>query len=162
MLYRWSSGPEADGEPETLDDEAQKLAEVMAQRILEQRVEARLIAQTQAHPISGNISNTQLSRMRIIARRALGSDDLDDIKQFLDNLPSNAREQFARARVHHQPLDTWIRSHLKPVPTEWDSERLTVAVASVTREPDHQMQQDFTLRLLMAMVRQKVKGNERD
>lgn len=166
-IYRWPpeeqlTDSDADVQAEVLDDESRKLAEVMARRILEQRLETRLIEQTQIHRISNTISNTQLSRMRIIARRALGTGNLQVIKKFLDQLPANAREQFARARVGHQSLETWIREHLTPVPTEWDNERLKVSVADVTLEPDRKMKSDFTLRLLMAMARLKVKGGEHE
>jgi CRISPR-associated protein Csx10 len=143
-----------------LDQESRELAEVMARRILEQRLEARLIKQTEAHQISGTISNTQLSRLRIIARRSLGSGDLHRIEQFLTNLPSNAREQFARARVGHRSFDTWLKEHLSPVAAEWDDQSLKLSVAGIELEPTESMKRDFTLRLLMAMARLKVKSGE--
>jgi CRISPR-associated protein Csx10 len=163
-LYRWSLEKqtlaiESDLNTQALDDESQKLAKVMAQRILEQRLETRLIEQTQTHQISCSISNTQLSRLRIIARRALGSGTIDSIEQFLDHLPANASNQFAHARVGSQSLDSWIRQHLVPIPTEWNSDQLKVSIADVTLEPNLKMQIDFTLRLLMAMARLKVKGD---
>lgn len=152
--------PDFGAKVEELDKEACELATLMARRILEQRLETRLIDQTQTHRISGNISNTQLSRLRIIARRALGSGELHSIEQFLDNLPANAREQFARARVGHRPLDTWMREHLLPVSAEWIDPKLKVSVADIKLEPDQAMQNNFTIRLLMAMTRLKVKGGE--
>lgn len=166
-LYRWIpdqhiSEVEADTDELMLDDESRGLAHVMAKRLLQQRLETRLIEQTQKHQINGTISNTQLSRLRIIARKALGSGEIGDIERFLDALPAHAREQFAHARVNTQSLDVWIRQHLTPVPVEWTGDELKVTVADVTLQPDEKMQTDFTLRLLMAMARLKVKGEERE
>lgn len=164
-LHHWQSErhlntPDFGAEVEVLDKESRELATLMARRILEQRLETKLIEQIQTHRISGKISNTQLSRLRIIARRALGSGKLHSIKQFLDSLPANAREQFTRASVGRHPLDTWMREHLLPVLSEWIDPKLKVSVAGIKLEPDQAMQNDFTIRLLMAMARLKVKGGE--
>ena len=144
-----------------LDLESKELAHVMARRLLIERLDHHLIELTRLNQIDSAknlISNTQLSRLRIIARRTLGSGHLDVVQQFLDTLPANAREQFTRARVGYQSLDAWIREHLTPIATDWDgNKQLQIDIAGEQVEPDHTMKNDFNARLLMSISRMKVK-----
>ena len=157
-----SSYPE---ETIALDPTSQQLAVLMAQRLLDQKLEAYLIAQVECNQINdkSTISNTQLSRLRIIARRALGTETMDTLDQFLKNLPSNARDQFARATIvgkgggQPKKLDTWLRERIaQPVSLTHQS----VHVAGQTAQADEQIAVDFTLRLIIAMARLKVKKEE--
>lgn len=139
------------------------LARAMARRLLEQRLEAELITLSEAYRIQGDaIANTQLSRLRIVARRAL-SDELAQrmqrIDKLLSTLPANAREQFGRARIGSGStrLYDWLKERLRDPFIDWDRDRLRVEVAGARAELDEDLATRFTLRLIMAVARLKVK-----
>ena len=132
------------------------LAALIARRVLMQRMEQELIALTKQYSISGDISNTQLSRLRIIARRALGAASMQPVHDFLEHLPSNAREQFERAYAGNQRLRTWLDGCVGAPRGPWAKVR-DVTVAEQTAQVSDALATEYTLRLIMAVARLKVK-----
>lgn len=150
--------PALDEEPLTIHAEpARQIARLMADRILQQRMEHRLIELVERYQISGKISNTQLSRLRIIARRALAEESMNPIQRLLESLPSNAREQFAQARVGSAGLDRWLVERIQKPMADWNAPGLTATIADQSAAVTPELAVRYTLRLIMAMARLKVK-----
>lgn len=145
------------------DSPSRTLAREMARHLLTQRLETELIRLCDEHRIlGGEIANTQLSRLRIVARRALGdkaTERMRKIHDLIDTLPSNAREQYARARVGRSEarLYDWLQERISDPFTDWERNRLGVEIAGERVELDEQLATRYTLRLIMAVARLKVK-----
>jgi len=155
--------PTAVPEQPKLTSASASLALKMAQRLLEQRLESELITLSDAYRIHGDmIANTQLSRLRIVARRALSDEPaqrMRRIDELLSTLPANAREQFGRARIGSGAarLYGWLRERVGDPFIDWDRDRLRVEIAGARAELDEDLATRFTLRLIMAVARLKVK-----
>ena len=155
--------PEASSQPE-LKQEASRIAAQMADRLLQQKLEQVLQKQIGYLEIQGNISNSQLARLQLIARQALSTGDCDLVLSLLNNLPSNASGQFERAKIGtnslKQKLDEWLCN-----PGCWISnpQDLTVRVADIERSlTDELAKRDrliekYTLRLIMAVAKKAMK-----
>ncbi|MEH1885195.1 RAMP superfamily CRISPR-associated protein [Nostoc sp.] len=153
----------------TLKQEASRsLAAEMAERLLLKKLEQALQKQMGYPGIQGEISNSQLSRLLLVARQALTTGDCDLVLSLLDNLPANARGQFERAKIGEnkdflkQKLYEWLRD---PMSWSWISnpQDLTVKVAETERSItdefaiENKLAEKYTLRLIMAVTKKAMK-----
>jgi CRISPR-associated protein Csx10 len=140
------------------------LAAQMADRLLHQKMEQALQKQIGYLKIEGQISNSQLSRLQMVARQALSTGDGDLVLSLLKNLPANASGQFERAKIRDvslkQKIDEWLNN-----PMSWigDFQNLKVRVAdeerSITDEVSrrNKLAEKYTLRLIMAVAKKATK-----
>jgi len=141
------------------------LAEQMAQRLLEQKLEQYLQKQVGYLSLDEGISSSQLSRLQSVARQPLPNGDCTLVISLLNNLPSNARNQFEQTKIGNenhkksfkQQLDEWLLN-----PTDW-IKGIEVKIADIDRKfDDDRAQQDklaekYTLRLIMAVAKKATK-----
>lgn len=139
-------------------EESHSLAALMAERILRQKLEQEV--QKKVGPLTprGDISNSQLSRLEIIAREGLRLESRLPVLRLLCNLPSNTRTKFKQARISGVPLDEKIYEWLRK-PTSWMSSphTLQVNVAGVTKSLSQRLAIEYTLRLIMAIAKNAIK-----
>ncbi len=147
------------------------LAEKMAERLLHQKIEQILQNQVARLKIEGNISNSQLSRLQLVARKALDIGDCNLVLSLLKNLPDHAQRQFERAAIKinenqnslKQALDNWLKN---PESCMSESRNLTVQVADVTRTMTdefaikNKLPEKYVLRLIIAIVRKTIKEHK--
>ncbi|MBF2063248.1 MAG: hypothetical protein IGS39_02265 [Calothrix sp. C42_A2020_038] len=159
--------------PELQEDLSRTLAAHMAERLLHQKIERVLQNFVGRIKIEGDISNSQLSRLQIIAGKALSNGDCNLVLSLLHTLPSNAKNQFERAKVdpsdnRHtlmQQLQEWLE---KPESWIWISNKqdLTVNVANVERSitdefaKQNKLAEKYTLRLITALAKKAMKENK--
>ena len=137
------------------------LAEQMAQRLLEQKLEQYLQKNVGYFRLDEGISNSQLSRLQSVARQGLPNGNCSLVISLLNNLPSNAKSQFDRTKIGNksfrQQLDEWLGN-----PTDW-IHGIEVKIADVERKfDDDRARQDklaekYTLRLIMAVAKKATK-----
>ncbi|MEP6521467.1 hypothetical protein NDA07_06745 [Microcoleus vaginatus DQ-U2] len=137
------------------------LAEQMAQRLLEKKLEQYLQKEVGPLSLDDGISNSQLSRLQSVARQGLPNGDCSLVISLLNNLPSNAKSQFERTKIGNksfrQQLDEWLGN-----PTDW-IQGIEVKIADVERKfDDDRARQDklaekYTLRLIMAVAKKATK-----
>lgn len=147
-----------------LEDKAKAsrlLAEQMAQRLLEQKLEQYLQTKVGYLKLDEGISNSQLSRLQSVARQGLPNGDCSLVISLLNNLPSNAKSQFDSTKIGNisfrQQLDEWLGN-----PGDWIN-GIEVKIADVERRfDDDRARQDklaekYTLRLIMAVAKKATK-----
>jgi CRISPR-associated protein Csx10 len=137
------------------------IAEQMAQRLLEQKLEQYLQKQVGYLNLDEGMSNSQLSRLQSVARQALPNGDCNLVISLLNNLPSNAMNQFYRLKIGNksfrEQLEEWLNN-----PTDWINS-IEVKIADVERKfDDDRARQDklaekYTLRLIMAVAKKATK-----
>jgi CRISPR-associated protein Csx10 len=138
--------------------ESWKLASEMAERLLRQRMERQLINLVHSNPLEkGKLTSTQLSRLRIIARRALQIGSMDDLALLMKNLPQNAREKFASASINGEPFTQWLDIRICEPRHDWNGQVDAVILAGATAELSDVLAAEYTLRLIMAVARLAVK-----
>ncbi|MGM3309668.1 RAMP superfamily CRISPR-associated protein [Anabaena sp. WFMT] len=154
-------------EPILKKETSRILAEQMAERLLQQKLEQTLQNQVGRLSIKGTISNSQLSRLQLVARQALNTGDCNLVISLLNNLHFNASGQFERAKISDtslkQKLDEWLQN-----PGYWisDSQNLTVRVADVERSitdefaRENKLAEKYTLRLIMAVAKKAIKEHK--
>ena len=109
------------------------------------------------------ISNSQLSRLQSVARQALSNGDCNLVLSLLNDLPSNARNQFERTKIGNksfkEQLEEWLRN-----PTTWiNVEIKEVKIAGIERKFDDvrgrqdKLAEKYTLRLIMAVAKKGTK-----
>jgi len=150
-------------EPPLRNEASRLLAEQMAQRLLEQELEQVVEKKVSYLTLQEGISNSQLSRLQSVARQALSNGDCNLVLSLLNNLPSNARNQFERTKIENksfkEQLEEWLRN-----PTTWISVEIKqVKIAGIERKfDDDRARQDklaekYTLRLIMAVAKKATK-----
>ncbi|MCC2693896.1 RAMP superfamily CRISPR-associated protein [Nodularia sp. LEGE 04288] len=147
--------------------ESQTLAAQMAERLLHQKMEQALQKQIGYLKIEGQISNSQLSRLQMVAQQALSTGDCDLVLSLLNNLPSNATGQFERAKIRDkslkQKLNEWLNN-----PMSWIENSQTVKIADVERSitdkfaRKNKLAEKYTLRLIMAVAKKAIKEKKND
>lgn len=145
-----------------LGKSSRTLADEMAKRMIQQKLEQELVKRVGYLPIQGNIKNSQLSRLHLVARQALSSKDCNAVSEFLNNLPKNARDQFSSATLGSKPLRTQLDEWLKH-PETWLASKPEVTIAGVTYPKDGELPEldrEYTLRLIMAVAKKATKERE--
>ncbi|MEG3966236.1 CRISPR-associated protein Csx10 [Microcoleus sp. T2B6] len=137
------------------------LAEQMAQRLLEQKLEQYLQTKVGRFKLDECITNSQLSRLQSVARQGLPNGDCSLVISLLNNLPSNAKSQFDRTKIgdksFRQQLDEWLSN-----PTDWIN-GIEVRIANIDRKFDDdraredKLAEKYTLRLIMAVAKKATK-----
>lgn len=154
-----------DTRPVSLSTQSQSLARRMAERMLRAELDRRLLDALAGLKISGEISNAQLSRLRLAIRRAQQEKKWGPVQRHLadDNLRAPARQQLERARVNEQQLLTWLQGAVDEENgggvrwTLWEQyfakgEEVRRQVAGVMVEADNNMKLECTLRLIDALL----------
>lgn len=145
---------------------SRNLASKMADRLLERKLEQTLLKQigNENFKIQGNISNSQLSRIQLVARQALSNGDCNMVLSLLDNLPTNAKKQLDKAFINNIPLRKKLEEWLKN-PGIWipNQHHLTVTVAGIERRitdeiaRENKLLEKYTLQLIIALSKKAVK-----
>jgi CRISPR-associated protein Csx10 len=108
-----SDRPKASASPVLQEGTAgYRLAQVMNERMLRSDLEQRLAWAVNNLEMTGEIGNSQLSRLRLLAREAWSSGSWECIEKFLRRFRQPARIQLERARVNNQPLLDWLQAEL--------------------------------------------------
>jgi CRISPR-associated protein Csx10 len=144
----------------TLLGDSLDMVKVLADRVLYQRLEGLL--QKRASELSikgGRISNSQLSRLRLVARESINNGNFEMLKNLLNNLPKNATEQFNNAKVEEKTLMAWLRLNIEE-PGKWiiNPNKSTLEIANQKYSFTEVMKIEYTLRLIMALAKKASKS----
>jgi CRISPR-associated protein Csx10 len=151
-------------EPNTEDS---KVAAKMAHRLLEQKLDSRLLEKVDNDRVKlkpNKLSNSQLSRLIIVARQALTEGSKNPVIELLENLPKNATGQFEDTKVNGKSFKKQICEWLNE-PNSWiDSQHLEINIAgeSVTSNLVEKLKLEYTLRLIMAIAKKANKENKNE
>lgn len=150
-----------------LDEKYHELVEQMADNILRQRLEQFLVKEVSGISLQGDISNSQLSRLEIVARQALTDRSRIPVFRLLRYLTSNARSQFKKTEVlgiggRPKHLDEqiydWLRKPIgNPDSSIKNPQDLQVEVAGITRKLTLKLAREYTLRLIIAIAKKTKK-----
>lgn len=146
-----------------LADLSVQLAREMATRLLRQQLTQKLEQEVNKWNLNGKISNSQLSRLVMVANQALQESNSELVSEFLNNLRSTAKTQFESARIHSEnpKVDdpslkkkclNWLEN-----PQAWIDPSPVVAIASETVEIDENLRREYTLRLIRAIAKKFTK-----
>ena len=139
--------------PQPLSDTSIALARTMASRMLRRVLNRKLVEQVNQLQIVGPITNSQLSRLRVIVRNALATQDVERINRYLGDLRETARKQFEDARIRKQPLLKWLQARLDDSPDQvWHGLGLAStdlpSVGDVQAVWTETSAQEYTIRLI--------------
>ena len=131
-----------------------------AYRLTRQRFDAQLVTLVEQYHINGGrISNAQLLRLRIVARRLLESNTMTDLHhRFLRHLPQRSQDQFRSANVGTtgQRLLPWLEQITTDPRTLWDAVQ-AIDIQGV-EVPLDGLYREYSLRLIMALAKQATKN----
>ncbi|GFE68267.1 hypothetical protein [Chroococcus sp. FPU101] len=153
-----------------LESTSQNLANLILDRIYRQRLEKQLmnkLGEADTKIInSGSITNSQLSRLLLVAIKGLSNNSFDTVKEFLnpENLTKKARDQLQSARMDngnslYDTIQNWLNT-----PKSWITNPQDVEVIlnssfqrNVNDETGIQLVNEYTLRLIMATAKRAMK-----
>lgn len=181
---------------ESLEPNSVKIAGDIASRIVRKKLDELLLNKVGTIQLTNKekISNSQLSRLIIVARKSLSELEAEQdkpesercksiaelaapIRNLLNNLPSNARNQFERIRINNEEklneqIHTWLVSPEDWLKNSWRSAPQTrdlvvasqpmVTIASVQRDVDAYTALEYSLRLIMAVAKKTIKEKSHD
>ncbi len=87
---------------------AHTLGNKLIERILRQKFEAAITGVVCEIDPKGNISNSQISRLRLVVREVVRGEEATQIRTFFHDLKKTARDQFDGVRIGKTKLETWI------------------------------------------------------
>jgi CRISPR-associated protein Csx10 len=146
-------------EPNTEDS---NIAAKMAKRLLKQKLDSQLLDKVDRWKLEPNkLSNSQLSRLIIVARQALTEERKNPVIDLLENLPKNANSQFEDTRINGKSFNKQIREWLNGQDFWLDSQHLEVSIAGESVPPNlvDKLKLEYTLRLIMAVAKKATKEN---
>lgn len=135
---------------------SERLAEEMAQRILTRKLEQQVQKKVSYLNLNENISNSQLSRLQLVARQALVDKDFDQIRKFFEKLPTNTKNQFERAKIAGKPFIKQIEEWLEN-PEDWIENNPSITVATISKTLTTELAREYTIRLIMAVAQKASK-----
>ncbi|HBB33093.1 MAG TPA: hypothetical protein DDZ80_07290 [Cyanobacteria bacterium UBA8803] len=147
----------------TPNSEDSKIAAKMAKRLLEQKLDKQLLDKVDRWKLEPNkLSNSQLSRLIIIARQALTEERKNPVIDLLENLPKNTNSQFEDTRVNNKSFKKQICEWLNGQESWFDSNHLEIKVAgeAVPSNLVEKLKLEYTLRLIMAIAKKATKENK--
>lgn len=178
---------------EALAPESLKIAQDIANRIVRKKLDELLLKQVSSIETTkrDKISNSQLSRLMIITRKALSDLDVENekpelerktiteigepVRDLLRNLPSNSRKQFESIRLStgeklDEQIHIWLNSPDSWLNNYWRSEfeifmvsgKPTVKIASVPQGCDNYTALGYSLRLIIAVAKKTMKEKNND
>ncbi|EKQ67339.1 CRISPR-associated protein, Cmr3 family [Leptolyngbyaceae cyanobacterium JSC-12] len=144
------------------------LAQRMVAQLLRQKLDQLLKTEVDHRKLeTGKISNSQLSRLQLVARRGLSSEpaNLQDVRNFLnrDNLTKTALEQFQKTRFKqtNESFYSWLQDRLNN-PQSWIAQLPEIRLSTeVEATVDDSLAIEYTLKLIMAVAKQAAKENQR-
>lgn len=151
----------------SMDVASQKIATAMTQRILRQNLNTLLIKELSSKKLKGDISNYQLSKLRLVSRQAIvAQNDFSLVKSMLDNLPSNSKRKFEQIKIDSKSFRDQIEEWLND-PKSWivNPQDLSVKIRNIEAklvEPlsSDSMAKEFTLRLIEAVAKMATKEDK--
>jgi CRISPR-associated protein Csx10 len=163
---------------------AKEIAVQMAERLLRQKLDELLLEQVQSNTPedSGSIKNSQLSRLMIIARKALTEGKPDQLYELLgrdedsDNLTKTARSQFKQTEMSNgkkfdEQIRDWLRQPNAWILSAWggknshlvnEQKQPTITIAGQPKTIDYDLSLEYTLRLIMAVAKKMMKDKNND
>ncbi|MBD2150641.1 hypothetical protein H6F44_10990 [Pseudanabaena sp. FACHB-1277] len=159
------------------NNQVDKIAQIMARRILSQKLDELLLKQIPLNTPTESkdiyVSNSQLSRLMNVTRQSLSERSNKPLYQLIGeqeestNLNRNAREQFKRTKINDQSFDKqirdWVASPLDWINTAWGSDndgnnpvlegKPAIQIAGYTEVLNYEMALEYTFRLIMAVSR---------
>ena len=154
----------------SMDVASQKIASDMTQRILRQNLDALLIKELSSKKLKGDISKSQLSRLRLVSRQAItAQNDFSLVKSMLDNLPSNSKKKFEQIKIGSKSFRDQIEEWLND-PKSWivSPQNLLVKIRDIEAKLVEPLSSDpiakeYTLRLIEAVAKKATKeGKENE
>jgi CRISPR-associated protein Csx10 len=140
-----------------------EIAQKMAKRLLEQKLDIRLLEKIDSINFKKNkLKNSQLSRLMIVARQALTEESKNPVLKLLESLPKNAKTQFEDATINNKSLKSQIFEWVEN-PSGWiDSQHLAVNIAgeSISSDIVNKLKLEYTLRLIIAVAKQAMKDKK--
>lgn len=144
-------------QPQLNTKESHDLARQMAERILRQKLEELLLDRVEEFKLNPNrMTNSQLSRLIIVARQSLDINCRQPLDRLLENLPSNARTKYERTKINGRLLTHKIKDWLEH-PKSWIEPLEPVAIANETAILSDDLALEYTLRLIMAIAKNATK-----
>ncbi len=137
------------------------IATRMVRRLLQEKLERKLKQELSYLSIEGNISNSQLSRLQLIARQALPTGNCDLVLTLLNNLRPNANEQFERAKINNESFKQKLKNWLEK-PESWTNNKqdLIAKISDIKITLNPQLDKEYTLRLIIAVAKKAMKGRK--
>ncbi|MUH00442.1 hypothetical protein F7734_52500 [Scytonema sp. UIC 10036] len=195
---------ESQAKSRSLSLESSNIAENIATRIIRKNIHNLLIKRVGSLEIAKkSISNSQLSKMMSLLTRylsllevkkieiknnkheskskkllELAEEYSNDISSFIKNLPTNARNQFERARLNtgerfDEQIGKWLKSPKDWIEQDWCSDSQTkgmvqnnkpyIEIANISKTiDDDYLALEYTLRLILAITKKTMKENNND
>lgn len=150
--------------PLKLDGNDNRLARTMVDRLYRAKLDEKLtelVVSRLGIREDGAPENSQLSRLRVIVRRAWREDNSDLLPQYLAGLKSTARGQLTQASVDNQRLFDWLENGWKS--KIW-SDYFTIAesekprIGDVIAQETAPLKREYTVRLIDGLCNKTIKG----
>jgi len=143
-----------------LEGESAKFAEKIVNRMMQAKFDEALVRIVNTMNITGSIHKNQLSRMRVVARRAWSENNADLILDHLKNMKTPARSQFEHAIIERKPLYEWLKETAGSPNDIKDTLGVSsdkLSIGTITPKMTSEMELEYTVRLIDGILRKALK-----
>jgi len=137
------------------------LAQRTVNRMMRAKLDEDIIKKVNAISITGDIHNTQLSRMRIVARHAWSENNAGLILQHIDGMKTPARSQFEHVKIEGKSLYEWLKKRARNPNSIWSelsvNSNKKLSIGRITPDKTEEMAIEYTVRLVDGVLHKKLK-----
>jgi len=143
-----------------LEGESAKFAGKIVNRMMQAKFDEALVRTVNTMNITGSIHKNQLSRMRVVARRAWSKNNADLILDHLKNMKEPARSQFEHAIIDGKPLYEWLKETAGSPNDIKDTLGVSsdkLSIGTITPDMPPEMELEYTVRLIDGILHKALK-----
>ena len=150
-----------------LEGESADFARKIVNRMLRVKLDEALIRTINTcntMNITDNIHSSQLSRMRVVARRAWSENDANLILQHLEKMKTQAKSQFEHAIIERKPLYEWLKETAgspNDIKDTLDVSSDELSIGTITPDMPPEMELEYTVRLIDGILRKALKERKK-
>ena len=162
IIFKGSVTSAPDTEELTRD---KHLAQRTVNRMMRAKLDEATIKKVNAISITGDIHNTQLSRMRIVARHAWSENNTRLIIQHIDGMKTPALSQFEHVKIEGKSLYEWLKERARDPNSIWGELSVNsikgLSIGRITPDKTEEMAIEYTVRLVDGVLHKKLKEEKK-
>lgn len=151
-----------------LEGESADFAKKIVNRIMRAKLDEALIITINDKNVTGLtgniIHNSQLSRMRVVARRAWSENNAGLILKHLEKMKPPARSQFEHANIGAKSLCEWLKETAgatNDIKDTLDVSSDKLSIGTITPDMTPEMKLEYTMRLIDGVLRKALKEGKK-
>ncbi len=140
-------------------DESHNLAQVMADRRLRSTLDKKLLESLSILSIQDPTSKTQLSRLRVVARKAWREKKLELITRYIEELKGDSKTALQNTKVNGEDFSVWLQQGIEgdDIWSRYFKPGRDVCMAGVKARITNELKMEYMVRLIDGLLQRTIR-----